>query len=470
MSLTQYLNTVPYSLTGIQNANTINGNQPVDSITITGQTSYLSSSAVDINGNVNLNLHIPTGSASDIGLNYDLRQTNNVFYGTQDFSNTNLKMTLSNADTGFHIGYNPITRELTYNQDASSNLLDSDNVWTGTNTYQQNTYFNNNIWFTTITNGGTPARGYIATDGANYYAIYVPKTGTGAVYNVIKFQNNGYIEIGDATSPQNVLIRPTTYFNNGLRVYWNASTQMFWTEDATDVYMRLGTSSNSGYSVQFDTTSKKLTYTTNLSVSQSLLSQSNTWSNTNTFNSNVYVNSPLSLNTTRTNAQFNVVCSNTPYTNNEHDTNAFQFLTGTTTSSDMTLYGGCDKTNKLCYLQSVLWGDSASTLALNLRGGNTLVGGNLYIYNGDVNNRLYLNASGTFGAYMAGTNVMRIGHIVGASPPTTQSFLDFDNVGNSALYGSGYFYMNNTAGMSLTSKTLTSCIIVTGKQIGRAHV
>lgn len=291
MSIVGDLNVVPFSLTGLQNINaTINGYSPVSSVNIVGsQTAYLSSTGTpDSNGNVNLDLHIPTGTSSAVGLNYDLTQTNNVFSGTQDFTNTNMKMTLLNADTGFHIGYDPTTRQLTYNQDASSNLLDSNNTWNGTNTYQQNTYFNNNIWFATITNGGTPARGYIATDGANYYAIYVPKTGTGAVYNVLKFQNNGYIEIGDATSPQNVLIRPTTYFNNGLRVYWNASTQMFWIEDATDVYMRLGTSSNSGYSVQFDTTSKKLTYTTNLSVSQSLLSQNNSWSGTNTYTNNMY--------------------------------------------------------------------------------------------------------------------------------------------------------------------------------------
>lgn len=289
MSITGNLNVFPFSLTGLQNIDgTINGSTPVDTITILGQTSYLSSSAVDTNGNIDLDLHIPTGTSSAVGLNYDLLQTANTWSGTQDFTNTNMKMTLSQADTGYHLGYNPSTRALTYNIDSNSNILDSNNTWNGTNTYQQNTYFNNNIWFPTITNGGTPARGYIATDGANYYAIYVPKTGTGAVYNVIKFQNNGYIEIGDATSPQNVLIRPTTYFNNGLRVYWNASTQMFWIEDATDVYMRLGTSSNSGYSVQFDTTSKKLTYTTNLSVAQSLLSQNNSWSGTNTYTNNMY--------------------------------------------------------------------------------------------------------------------------------------------------------------------------------------
>jgi hypothetical protein len=63
---------------------------------------------------------------------------------------------------------------------------------------------------------------------------------------------------------------------------------MFWIQDATDVYMRLGTSSNSGNSVQFDTTSKKLTYTTNLSVAQSLLSQNNSWSGTNTYTNTMY--------------------------------------------------------------------------------------------------------------------------------------------------------------------------------------
>lgn len=440
MSIIGDLNVVPFSLTGLQNINaTINGYSPVSSVNIVGsQTAYLSSTGTpDSNGNINLDLHIPTGTSSAVGLNYDLTQTNNVFSGTQDFTNTNLKMTLSNADTGYHIGYNPTTRALTYNIDSNSNILDSNNTWNGTNTYQEYTYFNNNIWFPTITNGGTPARGYIASDGSTYYAIYVPKTATSSVYNVIKFQNNGYIEIGDATSPQNVLIRPTTYFNNGLRVYWNASTQMFWIEDATDIYARLGTSSNSGFSVQFDTTNKKLTYTTNLSVAQSLLSQSNTFTNNNAFVGKV------SINTTTQKAQLGILAPNGSYTNGEgNTTNAFEFYTGETYNSDMTLYGGCDKTNSLCYLQSVKWGYSTASLALNLRGGNTLVGGNLYIYNGDVNNRLYLNGDGKFGAYMAVSTVMRIGHIIGASPPSTQSFLDFDNVGNSALYGNGFFNIN----------------------------
>ena len=53
-SLTGLNQVVPFSLTGLQNiSGTINGGTPCDQITILGQTSFLSSSIVDANGNGN---------------------------------------------------------------------------------------------------------------------------------------------------------------------------------------------------------------------------------------------------------------------------------------------------------------------------------------------------------------------------------------------------------------------------------
>ncbi len=64
------------------------------------------------------------------------------------------------------------------------------------------------------------------------------------------------------------------------------------------------------------------------------------------------------------------------YSHNEFDyPNALQLLSGTTTS-DWTLYMGCDTTNHVSYIQSVNYLVAASNLSLNARGGN--VGINLY--------------------------------------------------------------------------------------------
>lgn len=69
MSLTQNLNIVPFSLTGLSNFNgTVNGNNVLGSITIAGQTAYLIASAPDANGNMTLTLQISTASSSGSGL------------------------------------------------------------------------------------------------------------------------------------------------------------------------------------------------------------------------------------------------------------------------------------------------------------------------------------------------------------------------------------------------------------------
>jgi len=159
MSITGNLNVFPFSLTGLQNFDgTINGSTPVDSITISGQTTFLSASAVDVNGDVVLDLHIAYGNTINRGLAFDVELKDNVFFGTQDFSNSSIKMSLNTADTGFHVGYNPSTRALTYNYDASSDILGSNNIFTGTNQFSSNVLFTSgNINFTNL---GTTSQPY----------------------------------------------------------------------------------------------------------------------------------------------------------------------------------------------------------------------------------------------------------------------------------------------------------------------
>ena len=58
----------------------------------------------------------------------------------------------------------------------------------------------------------------------------------------------------------------------------------------------------------------------------------------------------------------------------EGQPNALQILSGTSTGSDYTMYMGVDKTNHLSYIQSVLWGTTVASLAINARGGNVGIG------------------------------------------------------------------------------------------------
>lgn len=139
MSITGNLNFFPFSLTGLQNIDgTINGGTPIDEITILGQTTYLSSSPVDTNGNVNLDLHIPTATSSVVGLTYDFESKNNTFTADNTFNadvfitNLPLDNSLTNA-----VSYNTTTKELFYTPfPAGTNILPLNNVFTGHNQFQ----------------------------------------------------------------------------------------------------------------------------------------------------------------------------------------------------------------------------------------------------------------------------------------------------------------------------------------------
>lgn len=148
-SLTGLNQVIPFSLTGLQNINgTINGSIPIDTITILGQTIYLTSSVVDNNGNVNLTLSIPNSTASVSGLltstdftifnNKAGKTENNIYTGTNVFNNSVIFSSPSiqffnlGSTLGTHfLGYNPSTGIITSN--PVINLLISNNTFTGTN-------------------------------------------------------------------------------------------------------------------------------------------------------------------------------------------------------------------------------------------------------------------------------------------------------------------------------------------------
>lgn len=66
------------------------------------------------------------------------------------------------------------------------------------------------------------------------------------------------------------------------------------------------------------------------------------------------------------------------YTSFETSGHGVQTSTGRTTS-DYTLYMGGDKTNNVCYIQSVQWGVNTAPLYLNARGGQVKIGGDVLL-------------------------------------------------------------------------------------------
>jgi hypothetical protein len=214
MSLIGITSLYPYSLTGIQDiTGTVNGSTPIVSISIAGQTFYLSASSPDVNGNVVLTLNIITASTGNTGLlsstdwntfngkesvltftsplrrigdviDFDF-STSNTFSGVNTFSN----LVNFNGNIQFNALPNATTPSALYidgtglvSYGASSNLLPLNNVWTGTQTYSNNIYYTSGSYFYT----GLP-------NATSINALYVdPITGEmsyGAPFNLLPLNN-----------------------------------------------------------------------------------------------------------------------------------------------------------------------------------------------------------------------------------------------------------------------------------------
>jgi hypothetical protein len=107
MSLIGINNFYPYSLTGLQNiTGTVNGFTPIVSITIAGQTFYLTASTPDINGNVVLTLNIATATTSTTGL---LTSTDwNTFNSKENGLTFNSPLTRVGNNISFDYGVNNV--------------------------------------------------------------------------------------------------------------------------------------------------------------------------------------------------------------------------------------------------------------------------------------------------------------------------------------------------------------------------
>jgi hypothetical protein len=177
MSLVGLTSLYPYSLTGIQDiTGTVNGSTPIVSITIAGQTFYLSASSPDVNGNVVLTLNIITASTGNTGLlsstdwntfngkenvltftspltrggntiSFDF-STANTFTGVNTFSNLvnfnhNIQLNALPLATTSNILYIDLTGLVSYGA-VPPNLLPLDNIWTGSiNTFDNSVIIKN---------------------------------------------------------------------------------------------------------------------------------------------------------------------------------------------------------------------------------------------------------------------------------------------------------------------------------------
>lgn len=148
MSLTENTFIVPFSLTGISNFNgSVNGGGVVSNITILGQTQYLTSSLVDGNGNIDLDLHIPTATGSTTGLlsstdwnTFNNKQATITATSPINFSSNIVSIPQANATTN---GYLSSTDWNTFNA-GSVDILPLNNTFTGKNTFNNDVTINCN--------------------------------------------------------------------------------------------------------------------------------------------------------------------------------------------------------------------------------------------------------------------------------------------------------------------------------------
>jgi len=274
MSLIGINSVYPYSLTGIQDiTGTVNGNVIVATISVAGQTFYLSASLPDINGNVVLTLNIPNASTITTGLltstdwntfngkeniltftspltrvgntiSFDYN-VNNTWTGTQTYTNdifytsgSIFYTALPNATSSNVLYVDPITGQLTFGA-VPPDLIPLNNVWTGVNTFTNTTNFNNNIQLNALPNVITPNILYIDGTGLVSFGAVPPdliplnNVWTGSTN---RFQNAVIVE-NENNSTYSLLVYRSqlsfpdfTYINNAGKIGYYDGTDK-WTID-----------------------------------------------------------------------------------------------------------------------------------------------------------------------------------------------------------------------------------------------
>jgi len=307
MSLIGINSVYPYSLTGIQDiTGTVNGSTPIVSISIAGQTFYLAVSPPDSNGNVVLTLNIATASTSTTGLLTDGDW--NVFNGKENvltFSSplTRLGNTISfdfsipNTFTGVitfsnvvnfnsNIQCNALPLAITSNilyidgtglvsYGASPvDLLPLNNIWTGSTNRFQNAVIveneNNSTYSLLVYRSQLlfPDFTYINNAGKMGYYDGVDK------WTIDRFGQfvGGSIIVNDFIQATNNITTTAGYLGgNGLYI------------NGLDVFLYAIPSSSDPHTLNYNTTTKQVSY------ALSLTEQLNNWNEINYFRNDVCV-------------------------------------------------------------------------------------------------------------------------------------------------------------------------------------
>jgi len=302
MSITGNLNVFPFSLTGLQNIDgTINGETPINDITIAGQTTYLSASAVDVNGDVVLDLHIQDASATATGLltftdwnTFNNKQNTITASAPLDFSSNIVSIRQSSTQQN---GFLSATDWNTFNDKAGLGL---NNIFTGTNQFNSNVLFaSGNIY---LSNLGTTIQPYfIAFNPSTGLITYNSTTAISILGTPNVF--TGTNEFSDATFKLSGISLTPQSFVLG---YNNVSKQVFYQATGADLLISnnvfSGTNYFSNVNIRFSglTTSSDTSFLRiNLStgqistslISSLLLPTNNTFTGTNTFADDVLIGS-----------------------------------------------------------------------------------------------------------------------------------------------------------------------------------
>jgi hypothetical protein len=274
MSLIGINNFYPYSLTGLQNiTGTVNGFTPIVSITIAGQTFYLTASTPDVNGNVVLTLNIATATTSTTGLLTDTdwntfnskenvltfnspitRSTNTIgfdFSTTNNWTGTNdffaavhflagVRMSALATATTTDILYIDGTGILSRGAvPTPTNLLPLNNTWTGTNDFNGTHLSASGRFFVRNNNN--------ATDSIQIYRNQATFPSEYLFYN-----NSGTIGINDGAVNWNIQRSGVANFNTVNTTNINIATNAGITT-LNDSAIRLRQSSDPNHYLQFNT-------------------------------------------------------------------------------------------------------------------------------------------------------------------------------------------------------------------------
>ena len=312
------------------------------------------------------------------------------------FRNATVSMTALPQSTQNNIlNINTATGALSY--DTSYNvakaILSTANTWSQTQTFGSNVYMNSNlIYLQNNTNfrlgmydSSHAGLGYGGTYNFNCDNLGNSGiAGSGAFY----IANTGGLIMGDAVTPPYISLTTTTidfYTSGGGNNYikWDSGTNSLAVSGYNGGFLQ-GTNGGAKKALVWDSSS-------NVGIGKNTSSsyQLDVSGITHT-NNKILVNDATAVST---GTPMVIKTASTPYTNSETQGTGLQLYTGTTSSTDMTLYMGCDTTNQLSYIQSILWGASFNPLILNGKGGNVGIAKGNPSYALDVSGDIQVNQS-----------------------------------------------------------------------------